>query len=125
MSSRVPSLVGAVVLLSLLAAPGGTPTINVPQSPPFVHMHTPRLACLGTMDQPVGCVRLSEGYYFDEPTYDRLDAEVKRLQDAETRLRAENDSLRKSAQAWQPGWLTVVTAAVTGAVLAIYVERRL
>lgn len=58
-------------------------------------------------------VTLPPGYFLPEPAFERLDAELRRLQDAETRLKAENESLRASA-AWSgPGWGTV--ALVLGA----------
>ncbi len=40
---------------------------------------------------------LPPGYYLTDPQFAALDAELRRAQDAETRLRAENDSLRESA----------------------------
>lgn len=41
-------------------------------------------------------VTLPPGWYFDEPDFDELDGEVRRLQESETRLRAENKSLRET-----------------------------
>jgi hypothetical protein len=42
-------------------------------------------------------VVLPPGYYFSQGAYNTLNTEMVRLQDAETRLQAENESLRKSA----------------------------
>lgn len=53
-------------------------------------------------------IRLPAGYFLDEELWAKLDLEVKRLQDAETRLRAENESLTASG-AW--GWGTVALVA--------------
>ena len=39
-------------------------------------------------------IKLDPGYYLTETSYNRLDAELKRLQEAETRLTAENQRLR-------------------------------
>lgn len=90
--------------------------------PSFAHLHSPRLACLGTVQTLEDCVQLAAGYFMDEPTYNRLDAEMKRLQDAETRLRAENSSLKESAQ---PGWMVLASALAVGVVLGVYVDRKL
>lgn len=54
-----------------------------------------------------------------------LDIEWKRLQDAEVRLAAENTSLRSSANAWTPGWITLTSAIVTGLAGGIYLGTKL
>lgn len=54
-------------------------------------------------------VRLPPGYFLDEQSWQERDAELKRLQEQETRLKAENKSLRKSASEYP--WVA------TGAVL--------
>ncbi len=97
----------------------------VAEPPSFAHLLSPRLACLGTLQAPTECIQLSPGYFFDEPTYNKLDTEMKRLQDAETRLQAENESFRKFAATWQPGWLTIGTALVAGVALGVYVDRKI
>lgn len=94
-------------------------------APPFAHLHSPRLACLGTLETPTDCIELSTGYFMDEPTYSKLDVEMKRLQDAETRLKAENMSLKQSAAGWQPGPLTLATAFLAGVALGVYVDRKI
>lgn len=57
--------------------------------------------------------------------WDKLDAEVRRLQEAEVRLTAENESLRKTARSWQPGWKVVLGTLVAGAALGAYGTYRL
>lgn len=57
---------------------------------------------------------LPPGYYVDEPDWIKLDAEVKRLQEAEVRLEAERDSLLDSLHA-TPGWVGVAVGVVLGA----------
>jgi hypothetical protein len=42
-------------------------------------------------------LKLPPGYFLDEVTWQERDAALKRLQEQETRLKAENVSLRKSA----------------------------
>lgn len=54
--------------------------------------------------------QLPPGYELDEPTWATKDAEMRRLQDAETRLSAENTSLKASASD-SVSWKLVVTVA--------------
>lgn len=57
---------------------------------------------------------LPPGRFFDEPTWEMLDQELKRLQDQERRLGAENKSLRDSLGGWRPGWITVTSFLLLG-----------
>jgi hypothetical protein len=57
---------------------------------------------------------LPPGRYLREDTFKILDDEMKKLQDSETRLKAENESFRKSLDGWQPGFITVTVAVVLG-----------
>lgn len=50
----------------------------------------------------------------------KLDVEIKRLQEAETRLSAENHSLRDTAKSWQPGWKTLLVTLATGISVGVY-----
>lgn len=70
-------------------------------------------------------VRLPEGVYLLGPAeWEKLDAELRRLQEAETRLGAENQSLRESARL--PSWkLPVSIGVVVGLVAGILITRRL
>lgn len=87
----------------------------------FLHMRSTS-HCVTTggtsLDLPVG-------YYFDEPAYDTLNVEVKRLQDSETSLKAQNDDLRKSLDSWQPGIYTIGIAAVVGIAAGFLIAREL
>lgn len=90
-------------------------------APLNLHMRTPsHVQTDGGAD-----VRLPPGWFLDEGSYGTLDTEVKRLQDAETRLKAENGSLKKSADGWQPGWYTLGVAVATGIVLGYEIEKHL
>ena len=63
---------------------------------------------------------LPPGYFLDEETWRERDLEMKRLQEQETRLKAENKSLRESASS--PGWATIVitaAGALVGAAVVI------
>jgi hypothetical protein len=71
-------------------------------------------------DLPVGT------HVLEPPAWDKLDAETRRLQDAETRLTAENKSLRSQAgNGWRPGWKTLTTVFVVGTVLGAYGRSKL
>jgi hypothetical protein len=69
-------------------------------------------------------LRLPPGYYLDEPNWNKLDLEVRRLQDQETRLTAENHSLRTSLGGWQPGWKTLSGALLLGIAAGFYVRSK-
>lgn len=56
-------------------------------------------------------------HILDGTSWENLDGEHRRLQEQETRLKAENRSLRNSANEWSPGWRTVVF--ITAGALAI------
>ena len=56
---------------------------------------------------------LPPGYFLDERTWQDRDAELKRLQEADTRRKAENESLRKSAD--EIPWKVIASALVFGA----------
>ncbi len=55
---------------------------------------------------------LPPGYFAPEETWITYDLEMKRLQERETRLAAENASLRKSADEISFGWKTLGVVAV-------------
>lgn len=57
-------------------------------------------------------LRLPPGFFVPLPLWETLDQEVRRLQDAETRLGAENRSLRASLDEG-PGWGTVALVGLT------------
>jgi hypothetical protein len=55
-------------------------------------------------------LRLEPGYYLPEPTWVAVDVEMKRLQDVETRLTAENTYMREQGPGW--GTLGIVAGAL-------------
>lgn len=63
------------------------------------------------------------GYYVIDETFAKLDAELRRAQDAETRLAAQNRSLRASASA-RPPVLALATALVVGIGIGVYASTR-
>lgn len=89
--------------------------------PVNLHMRTP-----STCETEGGTkLQLPPGYFLDEESHDRLDREVRRLQDAETRLVAENRSLRGTLSSWQPGWVVLVVAVAGGVALGVYAGSKL
>jgi hypothetical protein len=65
-------------------------------------------------------LELPPGVFLPEADYEKLDVELRRLQDAETRLTAERDSYKSSGGiSW--GW---IGAFVTGATLGYYLGGR-
>ncbi len=69
-------------------------------------------------------LKLPPGYFLDETTWQERDAELKRLQEQETRLKAENGSLRKSAKEDYPWLATGVVGAfgIAVGIFAVYVK---
>jgi hypothetical protein len=68
---------------------------------------------------------LPPGYFFDAPTYSAVDAEFHRLQDAETRLTAENKSMRASLASWEPGWYVLGGAVLSALALGWELRSKL
>lgn len=58
-------------------------------------------------------------------TWRTLDDEMLRLQESEIRLIAENQSLRQTADAWQPSWITLALALGTGIAAGMYIQSKL
>ncbi len=59
-------------------------------------------------------VELEPSYVLDEPAWDALDLEVKRLQERETRLAAENQALRNGGHGggWVIGMMLGLAAGI-------------
>ena len=76
----------------------------------------------GTVTTPKGNVlELPPGYYLAEPTWTKLDTELRRSQDAETRLAAENQSLRSGSEGmgWRSASVIATIALVTGMIAGV------
>ena len=92
-----------------------------PPAPVNLHIRSPSyLVTDGGSD-----LRLPPGYFLDEPTRDRLDAEMRRLQELETRLTAENATLSKGVSGWQPGWVSIALTFAGGMALGAYIVHQL
>lgn len=71
-------------------------------------------------------LRLPPGYFLDEKKYEAVDDELRILQDERTRLKAENASLRASADGGITfGWYALGTALVLGFAGGYYVSTKL
>lgn len=68
-------------------------------------------------------LELPPGYFFNEAEKAALDVEMKRLQEREIRLDAENKSLRASADEISFGWYALGTAIVAGFALGYVVTK--
>ncbi len=91
----------------------------VPTPGELLHLKTPSTAKTdGGTD-----LRLPPGYFRDEPSHVKYDLELRRLQEAEVRLAAENKSLRKSAQGISFGWYALAGALVTGFAAGVYAAK--
>jgi nitrate reductase NapE component len=62
---------------------------------------------------------LPPGWFLDEQSWQERDLEMRRLQEQETRLNAENESLRKSAVDDYP-WLATGVVGAFGVVLGVF-----
>lgn len=110
--------VGAVLLI--LAASSRAAADPAPDTSDYVHIAAASLVRTDTGSE----MRLPPGYFLSEPAHDRVDAEFRRLRDLETKLVAENKSLRASAQEWQPGWKLLTAALVAGFAGGLYVYAK-
>lgn len=106
--------------LALYPAPTGADPY-VPKAGEIVHLNTPTT---GKTDGGTD-LRLPPGYFLDEPTYLEKDTELKESQPIITRLKAENESFRKTTQSWQPGWKTLITTALVGFAGGWYIHSKI
>lgn len=110
MITRLAALAIAVTVSSGVAIADPQPSPDAPHQ--VIHSPNPITLRADTGEE----LRVPPGYYLPEPVWQGLDLEVKRLQESETRLKAENRSLRDSASTAGPGWGTV--ALVLGGIAA-------
>lgn len=89
-----------------------------------VQTEAPRLMCVPPAPSST-CIDLMPGRFVDEGTWGRIDEALRTTENEATKLRAENTSLRKSAEAWQPGWITVLTLIASGFAGGWYAHSRL
>lgn len=114
LKAAASAIVLALVVLTARAAADPTP---VEQDPPIHFVHGVHVLTPGGAD-----LTLPPGYYLSEPAYDKVDAEVRRLQDAETRLTAENGALKHDVERGSSWWVVAagIVSAGLGALAAHY-----
>lgn len=78
------------------------------------HIQTlgPRKLC--KLDEPQTCLIVQPGRFIDDAAWNELDTEIRRLQDAETRLSTENKFMHEKTKGWRPGWRTLLVTLATG-----------
>ena len=116
------ALVCAAVLLVSRAAAGQDAGPPPDATEPDTELHL-RVWSPGVIITDTGAAaRIPPGRYLAEPLWLRLDTEVRRLQDAETRLAAENKSLRDAPGG--RGWVWgLVIGLATGAAGTWYLTK--
>ncbi len=110
----------AIALYPRSAGADVPPLIVVPAPETPLHLRSSSTAVTDRGSR----LRLPPGYFIDEPGWSKLDLELRRLQDAETRVTAENASLRKATETWQPGWMTLTLTLAVGLAGGVYLGTR-
>lgn len=113
MSFRKICLVVATTIL-LLTAPAAA------EDKTYIQNKAPAQICLPDKSK---CTDIPAGRFLDEKSWVELDAKFKQSEDDATRYKAENDSLRKSADSFH--WLPVTIGAALGIALGVYVGSKL
>lgn len=108
---RHPRIVFVLVVAGALASRSAA-------SDPILHLKTPS----EVHTQGGTNLTLPPGYFIDEPTFKEKDGELRRLQEGETRLKAENESLRKSARKSPWDWKIISAAFAAGCAFVYFVK---
>lgn len=115
----------AAMAAALLAGPASADNPPQPAPPPdlthYVHLESGSHVSTDGGSK----IDLPRGYFVDEPTWDKIDQDVKATQVLQTRLLAENASMRKTLSGWQPGWYVITAALAVGLIGGWYVGRKL
>ena len=121
MRARCAAIALFVLLASAKAAAEPAPFVPPEDKPTLIQTTEPRLLCKPT--EPPICKQLPPGRFLDEGSWQHVDGEHHKLQDALTRSDAENKSLRESAKSWRPGWVTLTSTLISGIALGYYITR--
>lgn len=108
-----------LVLCAARAAADPAPTVPIPENVTITSPGAILDVAMKRFDVPRGTHILSPRKWV------KLDTEVRRLQDAETRLTAENTYMRKRVEGWQPGWKTLTITALSAIATGVYLGHRL
>lgn len=93
-------VLGAAVIVALMS--------NEASGDPIYHIKSPSVITTEKGSE----LKLPPGYFMDEPTFKDLDLRLKTLEENDTRLRAENQSLRKTAD--EIPWKVIGSAIAFG-----------
>lgn len=120
--SRRVALAAACALGTLLLGARAAAEPISPKEGELIHIQSPSSVKTDGGSE----IRLPPSFCIDEAGWDKLDLEVHRLQEAETRLKAENKSLRKSAssEAFSFGWKSLTSAVVLGLAAGYWIAER-
>lgn len=99
------------------------PPVSLPAAVPTAFLHMRKATTL--VRDGVVLRELPPGYFLDDASFTKLDAELRRLQTIETRLTAENEELREGVAGWQPGWKLLTFTLVAGLLGGGYAYHRL
>lgn len=114
----------ALLVVSIVMALGARSAFgDEPENPcPDPGCHFPSGGVIAT---PRGTLlKLPAGHYLDDPTWGRRDAELVLAQNLNTRLKAENESFRQSADEihWKAPVIALGLGFVAGIVTVLYVK---
>lgn len=112
-----------VVVLTVPSITSGDDGVVLPMPTPQLRLTTGD----GILQAPSGLrYRIPLGSHIMNPdAWSEHDLEMRRLQELEVRLSAENKSMRATAKEWQPGWKVLLGAAVVGLSGGFYLHSRL
>lgn len=121
---RATAAVAALAVLLAARTASGGPLGDLPELPPSDHMRLTSgegLLKLGGREIviPMG------SHILTPPAWDKLDVEMRRLQELEVRLVAENDFMKHKVSGWQPGWRLLSVTLLVGVVAGGYVGYKL
>lgn len=124
MHCRCRTAAASALALLLIAAPAAADPVPPPTVLPPTPASLPTQLVEVDLSRPVQLLsdsvvvtdggselHLPPGRYYRENVWATLDTELRRLQTQETRLTAENASLKAALGGWQPGWWTLLTVA--------------
>lgn len=112
----------AIVASHMLSGPAwGDPTPIAPDLTHYIHLQS------GSHVSTDGGTKvdLPPGYFMDEPTFKKLDDDVKQLQNDNTSKDAQIKVYKAQVEKWQPGWMALAGAIVGGVVLGWYLHDKL
>lgn len=112
---KIGAALTALFVLAAVRAAAADPAPPI-APPPVFHLPEP-----STLTTHAGTVlTLPPGYVLDEPSYAKIDADLKDQQTIITRLTAENNSYKITAGAWRPSLWIIAGAVASGIVVGWY-----